>query len=539
MKHGFLHLISAILLIFPGFHFQMAATEYYVSSTGNDNNDGKTKATAWATISRVNMTSFAPGDRILFEAGKTFHGNLLLDEKDAGLATNPLILGTYFSFDGTDLGGNGCAIIHGGDGNGIKISGSTGVTVRQLMISGSGRNINYRGNGILLDAARDIFIDKVETEGFQMAGIMIYGGSERVKVTNVYSHDNGYTGIGVGYRGDGLNKNIYIGYCRTIHNPGISEPSKYIGDQSGSGINLGNVEGGLVEYCESADNGGDFYHEGGNGPVGIWLYNCKDVTIQYCISHDNKSQRMVDGHLYADGGGFDFDSGTKNCFIQYCYSYHNAGPGYLLCAWDTVESHVLENNTLRYSISDHDAQKSGAGIWIWHSMAQRNMQIYNNIFYNSSGRSCIKAIDVKGTFFFRNNIFVLRGTGSFVEGMEPNAVFQGNCYWNYNNAGSWDGATNFESWRARGQETLDNKPVGINQDPLLVFSNNTEKLTDPTKILELNEFKLLSGSPCIDAGINLSKSLNISAGDHDFFGNKSPQNKSSDIGIHENPEQHR
>jgi hypothetical protein len=533
MKNRFFYILATIILMLVVVPNPIFATDYYVSPTGNDKNDGKTKTTAWANISKVNSIIFAAGDRILFESGKTFLGNLILDASDGGSATNPIILGSFFSFEGGTASGNDWATINGGDGHGIQITGSIGITVQNIMVIGSGRNTNYLGIGVLVNSGKDIIIDKVEVEGFQLAGVMIYGGSINVRVTNIYAHDNGYTGIGAGYLKEGKNKNIYIGYCRAIHNPGVSDPAKYIGDQSGSGINLGDVEGGIVEYCESADNGGDFYHTQGNGPVGIWLYLCKDVTIQYCISHNNKSRRISDGHIYSDGGGFDFDSGTKNCTIQYCYSYNNAGPGFLLCAWDTTEVDRIENITLRYSISENDGQNSGAGIWIWHSIAQQNMQVYNNIIYNSSGRSCVRSPEIKGSFFFRNNIFVLRGTGAFVEGMEPNAVFQGNCYWNYNNPGNWDGATSFEAWQSRGKETLNNKLVGMNQDPLLTFITNGEKLTDPTKIQQLNEYMLQSGSPCIDAGINLSKSFKINPGNIDFFGNKLPQSKTYDIGVHE------
>jgi hypothetical protein len=533
MKNRFFYTVVTVILMLLVVPASLIATDYYVSPTGNDINDGKTIKTAWATISKVNSITFAPGDKILFQTGKTFLGNLILDSNDGGSATNPLILSSFFSFTGGTGSGKEWATINGGDGHGIRIIGSIGVTVQNLMVTGSGRNTNIRGIGVLVDAGKDIVIDKVEVEGFQMAGVMIYGGTVNVRVTNVYAHDNGYTGIGAGYEREGNNKNIYIGYCRTIHNQGISDPSKYIGDQSGSGIHMANVEEGLVEYCESADNGGDYYHDAGNGPVGIWMNSCKDVIIQYCISHNNKSRRLSDGHVYSDGGGFDFDSGCKTCTIQYVYSYDNAGPGFLLCAWDTTKSHLLENNTLRYSISENDGQVSGAGIWIWHSIAQRNMQVYNNIFYNSSGRSCIWAPDVRGSFFFRNNIFVLRGTGAFVVGMAPNAVFQGNCYWNYNNPGNWDGATSFEEWRVRGYETVNGKPVGINQDPLLTFVINGEKLTDPTKILQLQEYMLQAGSPCIDAGINLTKSFQINPGNFDFFGNRLPQKKTYDIGAHE------
>ncbi|HET6557767.1 MAG TPA: right-handed parallel beta-helix repeat-containing protein [Prolixibacteraceae bacterium] len=538
MKNKFFKTIAIVIWMLVFLPASVIATDYYISPTGNDLNDGLTTMTPWASISKVNSTTFAAGDRILFQAGKTFHGNLILDAQDGSSAAKPLILSSYFAFTGGTGSGKEWAKINGDNGHGIQILGGTGIKIQNLVVTGSGRNINNRGIGILVDAGQDVIIDKVEVEGFQMAGVMLYGGTINARVTNVYAHDNGYVGIGAGYRKKGLNKNIYVGYCRTIHNSGVSDSSKYIGDQSGSGIHLAKVEGGLVEYCESADNGGDFYHEGGNGPVGIWMNDCKDVIVQHCISHHNKSRRLSDNHVYADGGGFDFDSGCKSCIIQYVYSYDNSGPGFLLCAWDTAKSHLLEDNTLRYSISENDGHVNGGAIWIWKSVNQHNMQVYNNIFYNSEGRSLITAPDVVGSFFFRNNIFALRGNGAFFEGMAPNAVFQGNCYWNYNNKGNWDGATSLEAWRCLGHETVNGKPVGINADPLLNFSPNGEKLTDPTKILQLREYILQSGSPCINAGLNLSKYFQINSGDVDFFGTKLPQDKTYDIGIYEKPTQH-
>jgi hypothetical protein len=47
---------------------------YYVSTTGNDANDGLTPATAWGSISKVNSLPLATGDIILFERGGVFRG---------------------------------------------------------------------------------------------------------------------------------------------------------------------------------------------------------------------------------------------------------------------------------------------------------------------------------------------------------------------------------------------------------------------------------------------------------------------------------
>jgi hypothetical protein len=45
------------------------STNYYVSNTGNDSNNGRSPSTAWQTLKNVNSQKFQPGDSILFERG--------------------------------------------------------------------------------------------------------------------------------------------------------------------------------------------------------------------------------------------------------------------------------------------------------------------------------------------------------------------------------------------------------------------------------------------------------------------------------------
>lgn len=46
---------------------------YYIDATGgSDSNDGLTEDTAWATVDKVNATTFSAGDSILFKRGETF-----------------------------------------------------------------------------------------------------------------------------------------------------------------------------------------------------------------------------------------------------------------------------------------------------------------------------------------------------------------------------------------------------------------------------------------------------------------------------------
>src|SRR5947208_16534051 len=50
----------------------LLAATYYVSATGNDSASGTSPQAAWKTIARVNAKDFNPGDRVLFQGGKTF-----------------------------------------------------------------------------------------------------------------------------------------------------------------------------------------------------------------------------------------------------------------------------------------------------------------------------------------------------------------------------------------------------------------------------------------------------------------------------------
>ena len=50
-------------------HSTITGTKYYVSNNGNDDNDGLSPETAWATPQKVNSFTFKDGDGILFERG--------------------------------------------------------------------------------------------------------------------------------------------------------------------------------------------------------------------------------------------------------------------------------------------------------------------------------------------------------------------------------------------------------------------------------------------------------------------------------------
>ncbi|MFC5532034.1 right-handed parallel beta-helix repeat-containing protein [Cohnella yongneupensis] len=375
--------------------------DYYVSLNGEDRNSGKSPQEAWSTIDRVNEEKYNSGDRILFEGGKSFAGTVRI--KDV-TAEEPVVICSF---------GDDRALIDGGAGSGIVVDRCNGVRITSIDVRGAGRNAgNRQGVGIGLIDSSQIDIDQVRATGFQKAGVAIDGCSH-IRLTHVLAQENGYAGITTFGR---RSHEIYIGYCKAINNPG--DPT-ITDNHSGSGIVLFNVQDAMVEYCEAAENGWDMQQINSNGPVGIWTACGADrVTIQYCISHHNRSPQR-------DGGGFDFDGGTTNSLMQFNYAYENNGCGYLLCQYGGGDPVV--NNTIRYCISENDGQGDhNSGIYTYLADGRiYDCDIHNNVIYNEHGRGCV--VGAMPDSRFSNNIFILKGSGVHVKEAEFGS-FQGNVY---------------------------------------------------------------------------------------------------------------
>ncbi|MHC4417586.1 MAG: right-handed parallel beta-helix repeat-containing protein, partial [Planctomycetota bacterium] len=314
----------ALLLSLSG---TVQGTDYYVSPSGNDGAAGTSPSTAWQTIDRVNDVDLDAGDSVSFEGGQTFTINeaageyLFFDAADAGTAANPVTIGSY---------GTGRATLSTGSSVGLYAKDCGGMVVQDLIFVGNDTGADgdkgiafWNSQPGLVDYVR---IDNVRVstyrKGIELGGWTDSGansGYSDVRITNADIYDCGEMAIFIWGDEDNTslaNQNVYIGDCVIHDNLGVSGMSPH----SGNGIIVSNTDGGLVEYCESYNNG-QYNDAGGGGPVGIWLYLCNNVVFQYCEAHNNKTNG-------GDGGGFDIDGGATNCIVQYNYSHDNHGPGY-------------------------------------------------------------------------------------------------------------------------------------------------------------------------------------------------------------------
>lgn len=488
--------------------------DYYVSLSGKDINSGTSVNSAWASIAKVSSLGFKPGDRILFEGGSTFKGTFALDSIVKGSPASRIVITSY---------GKGRATLNGGTTHAIWLNNCEYITIFNINVTGDGRKTgNVGGRGIYIQNSNNIIIDNIDAQGFQKAGVEV-NTCKNVSITRVYANNNGFAGIFADATLTIRNENIYIGYCRAINNPGDPTVLK---NHSGNGILYYKTNNSMIEYCESAENGWDQPVGGqGNGPVGIWLASSSNVTIQYCISHNNHSTS-------GDGGGFDFDGGTQNSILQYCYSYNNYSSGMLF--WEYGSRSGIKNNTVRYSIFENDREggfrfgTSGPG-------GVSNINIYNNIVYNEK----FPAVNSQGgevnNVFFRNNIFI-SGSDTDVVRLSDGYHFQGNCYWRTNGTFKIGDFTDFATWvKKTGQEQLQGKIVGVFADPLLREAGKGEKMTDPTKLPQLFAYMLQEGSPCIGKGLDIRVLFGIYPGNRDFFGNFLTDMQRNNIGVQEMP----
>ncbi len=86
----------------------------------------------------------------------------------------------------------------------------------------------------------------------------------------------------------------------------------------------------------------------------------------------------------SDEGGFDLDRFTTNSIMQFNYSHHNDGWGYMIGSTQVNSKSFSENNVVRFNISQNDCRNSSWGSMLFENWSASNVYVYNNTFYMSN-----------------------------------------------------------------------------------------------------------------------------------------------------------
>lgn len=404
-------------------------TTYYVDSQGGvDSNDGKSPATAWATLSKVNGFTFAAGDIIKFHADGAWTGTLY--PKGSGVSGNPIVITKYGTTDFSNrpvIDGN--AAIRAvylynqqyWEISNLEVinSANAGTKRRGIEVenvnSGQLNYIRIKNNNV-----HDVNGDNTkDTDGSH--GILVVG---RITGTNdipswfndVLIEGNEVrnvkrTGIGTSSPWSCRQSiactsgNAYKSFTNVVIR------NNYIENAGGDGIIPINSSGTIIE--NNIVNGSNV--NSGTYNAGIWTWNSDNVIIQNNESYNCKTT--------LDGQGYDIDYGQTGTIIQYNYSHDNEG-GFLLFAG--LAGGTCADGIVRYNVSQNDKAR------VFHFTGiVTNMKVYNNTIYLAAG-SNVQPIRSENngtkTAVFNNNIFYLQGSGDWY-GLNSNMTFGYNLFY--------------------------------------------------------------------------------------------------------------
>ncbi len=498
-------------------------TTYFVSPAGADVNAGTTAQQPLKTIAKA-LSLAKAGDAVKLEAGATFSEPIALAKGYGGAKGSPITI----TSDPT----NRAKLSAPAGKSAISVYDASFVTFENLVVVGPGAGLTSKeGVGLMSDGPFEgIALRNVEVSGFYR-GVFVYGagtsGYSNLLLEGVSAHDNTDAGIATYADMPGAHHGVTVRRCLAYGNlgdPVVKRPS-------GDGIVLGGVTDGVIETSVAHDNGGKGTNSA--GPVGIWTYDSRRVTIQYNESYSNHAKLQ-------DGDAFDLDVGTTDSVLQYNYAHDNDGAGLILCQSGTAPN---SNNVVRYNVSEDDARKEKMGALTWCDFGPgpglTSSIVYGNTIVTGYGPAVNPTLlaTSSGHLVF-NNIFATSNGKPVIWNWNTVKTkgliaFTGNAYWSSGVAADFEGSATFDAWRAaQGQETQGGAAIGALADPRLEPFVPACVGKGGARRPRVAKWRIGAGSPAIDRGLLPTKWVK-DPGTHDFWGTLLPQGAAFDVGAEE------
>lgn len=537
-----------IFSISPG----VSATNYYVSSSGNDAANGLTPATAWATITKVNATAFFPGDSIFFKRGDTWaNAELLISHSGTvgshiyygayGTGAKPIFTGKRYiggwdtPGNWTDNGSNNWSIVTDQTPrlwiNGVEAlkSETSSVTAIHPWFFGSGNlyvysttnpataftNIEgtYNTNCIntVDNSSNYITIQYLDLRGANYM-IQLNGVTDWLIDSCNIGLDAGGRGINSSAAGTVLMSNNNIIVSNNMFDSNDHNIDEYSYNNTYEAISIWNGVSGWDIYNNTFK---DWSHA---------AFNIRSVDLGYHVTHMKFHDNICSGSNIDYGRGFgieikDDPGGSydnemyNNFFYDFGVLNEFTGIGDGFKFYNNVIDGVRFTDYPPFNYISY-----ATGIYIQALFGNvSNLEMYNNVIMNCagdglgiwySGSHLIQHNLIKNNIFYNNGTHQMRWDDS--PGVLLDNTYENNIFYKsgqntpiYNGKmeyvpeqsvatfNSMDGSTDGMFLG----EVADNIKNNIQEDPLFVDATNPNYL--------LRDYHLKAGSPAFGAGVNV------------------------------------
>lgn len=350
------------------------AADYHVDSrSGVDEANGRTEATAWRTLDRVNRATFQPGDRLRFRAGSVWSGQLVIAAR--GEPERPI---RFYAFGS---GPRPRIDTAGAFEDAVLIRNAQHVELRDLELTNHGTEDRpRRGVHVVADNCGVL-------TNLTVAGLFIHdvNGTQRRKDNGGIIFRTLGRQVASAFDGLTLERNIiwrvdrsaiaadsyHANRTRWFPSHRVVIRDNWVGDIGGDGIVPWATDGCLVEHniLEGANERAGTYN------AGIWPWSTDNTILRF--------NRASGVKTLMDGQGFDSDYNSRNTIIEFNLSHDNEGGFLLICSpgQRKPEENIGNVGTIaRYNLSRHDAART------FHVSAVERTLIHHNAVYLGPGQ---------------------------------------------------------------------------------------------------------------------------------------------------------
>lgn len=417
---------------------------YYIDPVnGNNSNRGDLPQNPLKDLTNIQISTLIPGTKILFKAGTTFNGTVILSDFN-GTKAEPVTVSSYW--DGVPSTTAAAAAINGASYlSALELNDCSFIEVNNLILTANGGG--FVNNSLASQQIRCGVLFRTTK-----AGVNSDVHLTNLTIHDVYFNDPGFNGAGVaesspfGYgirfynqNSQATLKNITVSNCiisnleqtgikftgsATSKIDSVSLTNNTVTNVGGPGMQASNIRYSNFAYNTIDHSGAGIDSRMWQRGSGFWIWQSLGVLIEH--------NSFTNANGPADSAGAHIDFNNTDVVMQYNFSANNAG-GFV---------EILGNNrncAYRYNVSVNDgwrtkgvdgATQDGKILWVSGYVGVGKTAkgpyysyIYNNTIYVQNANTAKFCFESSANgILIVNNIFNIIGTSKSVFGANDSTI---------------------------------------------------------------------------------------------------------------------